>query len=805
MRGRRGRDTLRERCRTFLLFNPCLVLAAILAAAIGLFGRPQRPGVDLDLGRTVDIRAWISNWPEVLEDHLYFELHPISLTQGGRRVDYPARLGVYLYSTDTRRGMLFEPPLEYGEVLRLRTFLVEPSYFAIPGVPDFREELWRRSGVLHHIHLKSSLQVRRLGGVRGNRLLGWLLRYRERFRAYCARTLSRPARKILFSSFLGEKKILENEDRKQLRKLGIFHLFVVSGFHVSLVILAFHYLFRALGVAGRGLTLLGMWAYVLMAGAGLSSVRAGVMTTLFYLLLTAGLSRQFLNCVGITALVQLVFCPISLHSPGFQFSYLSLCAIGCFVLPLQEWNRSLGRGCRYFRTVRIGVEGGRRAVLERFVRFFLEEKLEFFPPVATARMVRGLGWAGERAGGLLLASGFIQLLTLPVTLYYSNILAWTQGLSNLLLLPLFSAFVPLCLLLFVTFWLPFSEPLAVVVGVFAGGLMGALRTLASFSPTTYFPQPVWIELGGYFSLFSLLFLVLRGGFKALAFLVPALFLVVVRLPDQSPSERLVLTMLDVGQGESIHIRYPNGQHGLVDTGGLRSATGSRSGWVGERLLGRYLWHRRVPGLAYVLLSHPHLDHIQGYAFLKQAFSTGVVYFHDFRDTYRGPPLRRLGRGDRFAIGEVQHRVLHPDAQDIGHTRWRTNDASLVVLLVYRKFSVLLTGDIEMAAEQSLLSSLSPVTVLKAAHHGGRGSNSARFLARLRPAVALISAGRRNPFGHPASVTLKRFESAGIPVLITSKLGSIRVESDGREWEALHFSIEEKRFKRVQGSNLPPAP
>jgi beta-lactamase superfamily II metal-dependent hydrolase len=123
-------------------------------------------------------------------------------------------------------------------------------------------------------------------------------------------------------------------------------------------------------------------------------------------------------------------------------------------------------------------------------------------------------------------------------------------------------------------------------------------------------------------------------------------------------------------------------------------------------------------------------------------------------------------------------VLGPPASAVRGGPDELNDNSVVLRLVYRDVSFLLTGDIAAAGEQALLESGSVrSTVLKVAHHGSDGSSLASFLEAADPAVAVISAGAENTYGHPSPTTLLRL--AGVPLLRTDVNGSVRFETDGR--------------------------
>ena len=276
-------------------------------------------------------------------------------------------------------------------------------------------------------------------------------------------------------------------------------------------------------------------------------------------------------------------------------------------------------------------------------------------------------------------------------------------------------------------------------------------------------------------------------------LIPVCLLyVVLAAAPTAASEKLTVTLLDVGQGESLHLSYPNGRDALVDADGFALPGKEWSDFVGERIVSRYLWSRRIRELGFVLLSHPHLDHIQGLPFLGRAFSVDALYYHETHKIYEGRGGLQLFEGDQFTVGGVHHKILHPALGTDG-SQWGTNDASLVLLLRYGQFSLLLTGDMERRTERELIGHTGEVTVLKVAHHGSQTSTSRELLESIRPEIALISAGRRNRFGHPSPRTLERLAKQGSRVLLTSELGTVRIETDGFCWTASHYSMETKRF------------
>ncbi len=261
-------------------------------------------------------------------------------------------------------------------------------------------------------------------------------------------------------------------------------------------------------------------------------------------------------------------------------------------------------------------------------------------------------------------------------------------------------------------------------------------------------------------------------------------LVTVHLALLLPSQPLArhsleLTLWDVGQGESALLRLPDGGHILIDTGGrLRSGDTAMARWTLPAL--RATGVRRVQAL---VLTHFDSDHSAGLQPALAALSPREIWIpcglpaaaqqriahlaerHESR-------LRSWCRGQAEKQGGAWIEALAPEANLQPRN---DNKGSLVLRVSWEGHSLLLTGDLEAQGERWLTAGgLQPVQVLKVAHHGSRGSSGEWFLRRARPRVALISAGMRNPWGHPHRETLERLRRAGVWVLSTSRGGSVRV-------------------------------
>jgi competence protein ComEC len=246
---------------------------------------------------------------------------------------------------------------------------------------------------------------------------------------------------------------------------------------------------------------------------------------------------------------------------------------------------------------------------------------------------------------------------------------------------------------------------------------------------------------------------------------------------------------------------PDGTTLLVDGGGNTTEASRR---IGETVVSEYLWWRGLSEIDYVLATHADADHIDGLNDVLRNFSVRSALvartpaddpeFAKFSQTLAQTRthLETVQAGDTTRFGEVEITVLWPPAG--GDTSG--NNDSVVLRIQFGGRSILLTGDVEKAAEISLISSQLKVNVVKVPHHGSKTSSTDAFVLATKPTFAIISVGRQSRFGHPHKEVVERWQANGATVLTTGNCGTITVATDGKELTLKTFVPQ----KSTKGTN-----
>ena len=245
-------------------------------------------------------------------------------------------------------------------------------------------------------------------------------------------------------------------------------------------------------------------------------------------------------------------------------------------------------------------------------------------------------------------------------------------------------------------------------------------------------------------------------------------------------DKVNLLFLSVGQGDACLVAFPTGERIMIDTGPFEA----RDGLVDQlRALG-------VDKLDAVFVTHGHADHSGNLMTLVRRFDVPKVYYGGGEGDYgdligkvrrRGVKCAPLLEGDSFAFGEASLMVLSPLKNRVYDD---LNGSSAVLRLAYGDNAVLFMADATMQTEEYMLFHFHRAElraeVLKVGHHGSAYSSSLRFLKVVSPALAVVSVGRDNEYGHPAAEVLLRLGLTGARILRTDLVPAVQITLDGRE-------------------------
>jgi len=252
---------------------------------------------------------------------------------------------------------------------------------------------------------------------------------------------------------------------------------------------------------------------------------------------------------------------------------------------------------------------------------------------------------------------------------------------------------------------------------------------------------------------------------------------------EEQGELLTVAFLDVGQGDAIFIETPGGKQVLIDAGPNKK--------VLRELAKQMPFYDR--SIDVIIMTHPDSDHIGGFPAILESYTvdmvleSGVTCKNSICDELdrllveKNLEKKIVQRGTVINLGsDVYLDVLFPDREAVN---FETNLASLVIKIVYKDNSFLLTGDSPDEIEEYLLSldlSDLDVDVLKLGHHGSKTSSSQSFIGFTSPDVVVISVGADNRYGHPHQEVLDILDNFQIGTLRTDHKGTIVIKSDGKD-------------------------
>ena len=689
---------------------------------------------------------------------------------------------------------------------------------------------------------------------------------------------------VMKTMLLGEKGILDEEIKGLYQRNGIAHILAISGLHISMIGMGLYQLLRRAGLKIKLSAILASMIIVLygmMTGFAVSAIRAIAMFLLQMLAQILGRTYDRITALAVAAVLVLVEQPLYLFHSGFQFSFLCVLGIS-LILPVLG---NVRKGKKLFEGVALMA-----VTLPVYLGVFYQIPVySMFLNFIVLPMMSILMGAGIV---MILAAFLCTPLAIPAAWLITGILMvyerlglfteklphhyWTPGCPAKWQLAVYVA------VLIIIAALGRTKRKAVLYqrdcihkdcihrrgGCAKGILQEDMRRhevlqyeksqyersqhgMAQYNIPRY--EVSQYEIPQYeMQNKRIRRIACHGGKWISTYGIPVgicwgfLLLGVVILTWRFRPE-LQVTFLDVGQGDCIFLQTENGASYLTDGG---SSSVSK---VGKYRMIPFLKYQGASQIKAVFVSHADSDHYNGIAeLLEQAELEGIrvenLVLTDIADECRsegyeelvelagqnGITVQLLHEGQQLQDGELLFQCLHPSK---GYRAEDLNETSMVLLVTYREFSMLLTGDVQGAGEEHLTQELqdwkepgvtqmqdvirisgeeesmeeesieeqsiederieeqieekrpqnkmganhteTELTILKVAHHGSKNSTSEEFLKAANPKLAIISCGEGNRYGHPHEETLERLEKVDIPWFCTKDYGAITVTVDDK--------------------------
>ena len=565
---------------------------------------------------------------------------------------------------------------------------------------------------------------------------------------------------------IGDRSGLSPDLQEQFATTGCMHLLAISGLHVGLLALLVYGLLSGIMKRSQWLLLHThvptlalvlsfpiLFLYAFIAGMNTPVFRSLIMAAVLLGAVLVRRQHSILHLIAAAALLVLVVHPLSLFTVSFQLSFAAIVAIALVypkILSLFVQNTTDQRQSHWFSTL--------------------------------------LRWPMTA----LVISLAATIGILPFLLYHFNRVSPIGPVMNLLIEPLL-CFIALPLGLTAIPMIPLAPNLAGALLQLGGVALHGADILTQWaSRFTY--ASIWtitpsiLEITAYFSLLTLAVIWNHKYKTVILSLCFTLLVLHFTIENQiADGKTATISYLDVGQGTSTLIQFPDRTNILIDGGGNSSKRFN----VGKNIIAPFLWYKRIRRIDMVVITHPDSDHYNGLGFIIERFHPEIVYTNGQlgqADSYND--LLGIATREKVPVRATGvQKTLHKDSlcsltclgmPGLPVENFSENNRSLVLQLQCGKKSFLFPGDIEIEAEALLVQKKAPVQadVLLAPHHGSKTSSSKKFVRTVDPRLIIVSAGRSKKGLFPALEHQRWWQQQNIDVLITGSNGTVTCRTDG---------------------------
>jgi len=670
-------------------------------------------------GDTAIITGTIVSEPEESDSKTSFILKTIKIngsdTKGNVLVNYSAE----------------ENNFFYGDIIEITGKFFRPDPPSTPGTFDYKKYLFRkRIYALLSVYQKNDI---RIIGRQPSFIWQLSLKLRRQILYAYEKNLLPQQAAVLSGITIGEKSGLTNYIQKIFIDAGVMHVLVVSGSNVAFVSVIFFWIFRNIlrlkKKISLGILIPIILLYAMITGSNPPVLRATIMTLIVIFALLLSRNSDVYQGIFFAALVILIYNPLTLFETGFQMSFAAT----------------------------IGI-------------------IYFFPIFREALKIYKLPKFFNWLISIFLVSFSAQIAIAPSLAYYFNKVSLIALVSNLVILPMIGISLGAGFALYLTSLI--GTQLLFIVSKVTGGLVSVIiylvdmfanipySTIRTPTPSIYFIMLFYIIVIGLPKIKNYIW-------KRVVILSFGILILLPILNYFSENKKnLEITFIDVGLGDAVYCKFPDGSNMLIDGGGDWGAKYD----IGETIVSPFLWNKGVTKIDTVVLTHPHINHFQGLIAvcnnfkIKKFITSGEISKEDeyleLMKILRKKKIiiEKISAGDHFNIGNISVNVLNPEKINPN-----TDDNSIVMKLSYNNFSILFCGDITQKIQNILTEKNIAATVLFIPSHGKK-KLLLDFLLKISPEYAIISTDM------PAASVLGQLNWCKL--FATSASGTLTVYTDG---------------------------
>lgn len=645
-----------------------------------------------------------------------------------------------------------------GRIIQTMGFIDLPATRRNPKTFDYRMYLKTKNISTIMSVTKENIQV---SDKINNYYLNYLSEIKYIFKCNIYHLFDEQLAGLLMGMIFGDNSGLSEELYESFQKNGICHVLAVSGLHIG----ALYVCVNAI-LGGRKkikfyiVTVLILFFYASLANFSPSVMRAVLMITLHIFSKYMNCRYDMFTAGTITMAVMVCNNPLTLLNLGFQLSFLAIFTLAV-VLPAVE------RMCHKSVTTIFVIQAGMAPISAYSFNYF-----SFSAFIANVPVIF--------LSGILIPLGMLLLLFSIIAGILPN---WGP----------------------VTFIVNSGFLITGVLVEFFLKLLIFINDFAFINNVSYkyvISPPLWSALLYYCILFfisSEIFRIMwqRKHYKNIVRLIGIIVSLALIFGNSQKDgfEQAQLTFVDVGQGDCLLIKTPEGKNVLIDSGGSSQYD------VGKKILLPYLLKNGVKQIDMVIITHLHTDHAGGLSSLSKELPVKKLGIYEGNQVISNKVAERTGvsdqhyvyltKGQGMSIGkDLNLEVLYPskksfeEYKQVMDNEKDENATCLVLRIVFKGVSVIMTGDIDTNGEKGIIkgnvdNSLR-TDILKVAHHGSKYGSSQEFLEKVQPKIAIVQVGK-NTYGHPDKQSLGRLEKMGAVVYRNDIEGAIgvEIEKDGK--------------------------